>query len=82
MSQASASSSTLLRLVSNGVEIPLRAKVTSGPVPGGPGRRVGCAMDLPGQARVDRWECSEELSVNAGYVDADGYEGVLHVGYE
>jgi hypothetical protein len=37
MSQASASSSTLRRSLAYGVAMPLRAKVTSGPVPGAPG---------------------------------------------
>ena len=36
-SQASASSSTLRLAAPNGAAMPLRAKVTSGPVPGGPG---------------------------------------------
>ena len=35
-SQASARSSTLCVPPGKGVEMPLRAKVTSGPVPGGP----------------------------------------------
>ena len=37
MSQASARSSTLRVLAVNAAEMPLRAKVTSGPVPAGPG---------------------------------------------
>ena len=40
-SQASASSSRLRALEMNRVEMPLRAKVTSGPVPTGPGGWCG-----------------------------------------
>ena len=40
-SQASARSRRLLQLAAKGDEIPLRAKVTSGPVPGGPGGWCG-----------------------------------------
>ena len=40
-SQASASSSTLRARAGNRVEMPLRAKVTSGPVPAGPGGWCG-----------------------------------------
>jgi hypothetical protein len=47
MSQASASSSTLFLPVSNSVEIPRRAKVTSGPVPGGPTGGSGVRGALP-----------------------------------
>jgi hypothetical protein len=46
MTKASASSSTVRRLVVNGAEMPLRAKVTSGLVPGGPEGWWG-----------DRWVC-------------------------
>jgi hypothetical protein len=46
-SQASASSSTLRRLVENGAEMPLRAKVTSGPLPGGPGGWWGARWGCP-----------------------------------
>ncbi len=48
MSQASASSSTLRRPAGNRVVMPLRVKVTSGPVPGSPGgwcgARLACLM--------------------------------------
>ena len=50
-SQASARSSTLCQPSPKGAVMPLRAKVTSGPVPGGPGRLVRRPPGLPGQAR-------------------------------
>ena len=46
-SQASASSSTLRFSSGNGAEMPLRAKVTSGPVPGGPGGWCGVRLACP-----------------------------------
>ena len=50
-SQASARSSTLRQASPNAVVIPLRAKVTCGPVPGGPGGWCGggrCCAVSPG----------------------------------
>ena len=44
-SQASASSSTLRRPAAKGVEMPLRAKVTSGPVPAA--RAAGAVAGRP-----------------------------------
>ena len=50
-SQASASSRMLRRSVPKGVVMPLRANVTSGPVPGGPAGWCGGRRRLPGEAR-------------------------------
>jgi hypothetical protein len=51
MSQASASSRTLCRSFANGAEMPLRGKVTSGPVPGGPGGWSGGRPFCPARGR-------------------------------
>ena len=75
-SQASARSSTLCVPAGKGVEMPLRAKVTSGPVPGRAGGLVRCPAGLPGEAGVDRGPGPEQLGADAVGPEADGDEGV------
>ena len=82
MSQASASSSTLLKPVPNGVEMPLRAKVTSGPVPGGPAGRCGERWTWPTTPGLtDASAPNSSVRMRDG-VDAEGGEGLLDVGHE
>ena len=68
-------------MVSNGATIPLREGDER------PGSRrsswlVGCALGLTGDARVNRRKHPEALSMDAGDVDADAYEGLLDVVHE
>ena len=81
-SQASASSSRLRALEMNRVEMPLRAKVTSGPVPTGPGGWCGWPGGLADHAGVGGRQRAEQLGMDAGRLDADSRECLPDVGHE